>query len=124
MAYKTLMDALKLRRINMDLSQADVANLAGMSVKTYGRLERGELEMKMNQYRAIVEGLGITDLDVSLDLLNVRTATPWDVAAAARVLLPATRQKMVEAIMSEWRRTEKHLNAELLIKKNGNNGHR
>ena len=117
MAYITLIDALKLRRLNMDLSQADVAGMAGMSVKTYGRLERGELEMKMSQYRAIVEGLGITDLDVSLDMLNVRTATPWDVAAAARVLLPATRQKMVEAIMSEWRRTEKHLHAELMIKK-------
>ncbi|PSW53054.1 helix-turn-helix transcriptional regulator [Photobacterium leiognathi] len=121
MAYNSLMDALKLRRQQMELSQAELADLAGMSAKTYGRLERGEVEMKMSQYRAIVDGLGITDLDVSLDMLNVRETTAWDVAAAARVLLPATRQRMVEAIMSEWRRTEKYLHAELNIKKgNGN----
>lgn len=103
MAYDPLISALKKRREAAGLSQKQVADLIGISLKTYERIERGETDMKMSHYRILVEKLKITDLDISLDMLGIDKTTPWDVAAAARTLPPEVRTVLVSLIMMIYR---------------------
>ncbi|MBD6969633.1 transcriptional regulator [Vibrio parahaemolyticus] len=77
--------------------------MAGVSLKTYQRIERGETDLKMSHYRNLIQNLKITDLDVSLDIIGVDMATPWDVAAAARTLPPEVRTVLVTLIMMMYR---------------------
>jgi len=85
------------------LSQAQFASMAGVSLKTYQRIERGETDLKMSHYRSLIQNLKVTDLDISLDMLEVEGATPWDVAAAARTLPPEVRTVLVTMIMMIYR---------------------
>ncbi|MBD1559574.1 helix-turn-helix transcriptional regulator [Vibrio sp. S9_S30] len=108
--------ALKNRRLALGLTQDELAKKASMSPKTLQRIENAQTDLRVSQFRKLLQALECTDLDISLDLVNVEGATPWDVAAAARVLLPESRAHLVAAIMSEWRRTEHLLTAEIQIK--------
>ncbi|HCG7534107.1 TPA: helix-turn-helix transcriptional regulator [Vibrio parahaemolyticus] len=103
MSYVPLIQALKARREAAGLSQAQFAKMAGVSLKTYQRIERGETDLKMSHYRSLIQNLKITDLDVSLDMIGVDMATPWDVAAAARTLPPEVRTVLVTLIMMMYR---------------------
>ncbi|EKH9212931.1 helix-turn-helix transcriptional regulator [Vibrio parahaemolyticus] len=103
MSYIPLIQALKDRREAAGLSQAQFAKMAGVSLKTYQRIERGETDLKMSHYRSLIQNLKITDLDVSLDMIGVDMATPWDVAAAARTLPPEVRTALVTLIMMMYR---------------------
>ncbi|EGQ7740937.1 helix-turn-helix domain-containing protein (plasmid) [Vibrio alginolyticus] len=103
MSYTPLIQALKNRREAAGLSQAEFAKMAGVSLKTYQRIEWGETDLKMSHYRSLIQNLRITDLDVSLDMLEVDPATPWDVAAAARTLPPEVRTILVTFIMMIYR---------------------
>lgn len=85
------------------MSQAQFASMAGVSLKTYQRIERGETDLKMSHYRSLIQNLKVTDLDISLDMLEVEGATPWDVAAAARTLPPEVRTVLVTMIMMIYR---------------------
>lgn len=106
MPYDPLIEAIKQRREAAGLSQKDIANLIGVTLKTYGRMERGETEMKLSHYRKIVEKLKTTDLDISLDMIGIQKGTPWDVAAAARTLPPEVRTALVSLIMIIYRSKE------------------
>ena len=103
MSYIPLIQALKSRREAAGLSQTQFAKMAGVSLKTYQRIERGETDLKMSHYRNLIQSLKITDLDVSLDIIGVDKATPWDVAAAARTLPPEVRTVLVTLIMMMYR---------------------
>ncbi|HAS6087721.1 helix-turn-helix transcriptional regulator [Vibrio vulnificus] len=103
MSYDPLIEALKQRREAAGLSQAQAADLVGVSLKTFQRIERGETDMKMSHYRMLVEKLKTTDLDISLDMLGIDKTTPWDVAAAARTLPPDVRTVLVSLIMIIYR---------------------
>ncbi|MBT2925352.1 helix-turn-helix domain-containing protein [Vibrio anguillarum] len=103
MSYIPLIQALKDRREAAGLSQAQFAKMAGVSLKTYQRIERSETDLKMSHYRSLIQNLKITDLDVSLDMIGVDMATPWDVAAAARTLPPEVRTVLVTLIMMMYR---------------------
>ncbi|HCE2656937.1 helix-turn-helix domain-containing protein [Vibrio sp. Isolate23] len=103
MSNDPLIDALKARREAAGLSQEETANMIGVHLKTYQRIERGETAMKMSHYRILVEKLKTTDLDLSLDMLGVDQATPWDVAAAARTLPPEIRTVLVSMLMMIYR---------------------
>lgn len=103
MSYLPLIQALKSRREAAGLSQTQFAKMAGVSLKTYQRIERGETDLKMSHYRNLIQNLKITDLDVSLDIIGVDMATPWDVAAAARTLPPEVRTVLVTLIMMMYR---------------------
>ncbi|HCG6617775.1 TPA: helix-turn-helix transcriptional regulator [Vibrio parahaemolyticus] len=103
MSYEPLINAIKERREAAGLSQLQTANMIGVSLKTYQRIERGETEMKMSHYRVLVEKLKTTDLDISLDMLGVDKTTPWDVAAAARTLPPEVRTALVSLLMMIYR---------------------
>ncbi len=103
MSYEPLINAIKKRREAQGLSQLQTADMIGVSLKTYQRIERGETEMKMSHYRILIEKLKTTDLDISLDMLAVDKTTPWDVAAAARTLPPEVRTVLVSLLMMIYR---------------------
>ncbi|MGR5165218.1 helix-turn-helix domain-containing protein [Vibrio owensii] len=103
MSYAPLIQAIKRRREASGLSQTQFAAMAGVSLKTYQRIERGETDLKMSHYRSLIQNLKVTDLDISLDMLEVEGATPWDVAAAARTLPPEVRTVLVTLIMMIYR---------------------
>lgn len=103
MSYEPLINAIKKRRESAGLSQLQTADMIGVSLKTYQRIERGETEMKMSHYRILIEKLKTTDLDISLDMLGVDKTTPWDVAAAARTLPPEVRTVLVSLLMMIYR---------------------
>lgn len=103
MSYEPLINAIKKRREAAGLSQLQIADMIGVSLKTYQRIERGETEMKMSHYRILIEKLKTTDLDISLDMLGVDKTTPWDVAAAARTLPPEVRTVLVSLLMMIYR---------------------
>ena len=68
MSYDPLIQAIKNRREAANLSQEKVADMVGVSLKTYQRIERGETDMKMSHYRILLKHLKTTDLDVSLEV--------------------------------------------------------
>lgn len=87
------------RRKLAKLTRQQVAEIAGMSLKTYQRIERGESDMKISQYRSIVRALHLTDLDIALDVKNIQPVTNADLAAAARLLSPDAQAMLVRFIM-------------------------
>lgn len=91
--------ALTKRRIAAEITQEQAAQMAGVSIKTYQRIEAGTSDIKLRNYTALLKGLNTTDLDICLDRLAITTATPWDVAAAARVLPAEARTALVTLIM-------------------------
>ncbi|MGF1754104.1 helix-turn-helix domain-containing protein [Vibrio makurazakiensis] len=99
MSQEPIVEALIKRRKLGGLSQEEVASIAGMSLKTYQRIERGEADMKLSQYRSIVRTLGLTDLDVVLDTLDVSQVLPSDIAAASRLLSDDARKLLVKLIL-------------------------
>ncbi len=103
MSYEPLIKAIKARREAAGISQTQAAEMTGVSLKTYQRIENGSTELKMSHYRILLQNLKVTDLDISLDMLGVDKATPWDVAAAARTLPPDIRATLVTLIMMIYR---------------------
>ncbi|EGQ9818934.1 helix-turn-helix transcriptional regulator [Vibrio parahaemolyticus] len=103
MSYEPLIQAIRTRREAAGVTQEEAAEMIGMSLKTYQRIENGLTEMKMSHYRILIERLKVTDLDISLDMIGVHGATPWDVAAAARTLPPDIRTTLVTLIMMIYR---------------------
>jgi transcriptional regulator with XRE-family HTH domain len=91
--------SLTARRLAAEITQEQAARMAGVSLKTYQRIENGTSDIKLRNYTALIKGLNTTDLDLCLDCLGISPATPWDVAAAARVLPPEARTALVTLIM-------------------------
>lgn len=93
-----IIEALMKRRKEHGLSREQVAQMAGMSVKTYQRIERGESDLKLSQYRAILRSLNLTDLDISLDIRDVEHVTENDLATIARLLSPEAQALLVRLL--------------------------
>ncbi|TKF76611.1 helix-turn-helix transcriptional regulator [Vibrio kanaloae] len=99
MSQERFIGAVKKRRELAEISQAQAAELIGLSLKTYQRIENGQTDIKMTHYRRLLKMLNVTELDLCLDVMGVEGATPWDVAAAARTLPPDVRTILVTLIM-------------------------
>ncbi|MGF1746723.1 helix-turn-helix transcriptional regulator [Vibrio minamisatsumaniensis] len=100
MSQEPIVMALIERRKQAHLSQEKLALSAGMSLKTYQRIERGEADIKMSQYRSIIRTLKLTDLDVVLDVVGVSQTTAEDVTAASRLLNSEERMLLIKLILS------------------------
>ena len=94
-----IVQALINRRKLANISRVEITEIAGMSLKTYQRIERGESDMKLSQYRLIVRALNLTDLDVALDTIAIQTTTPADLVAACRLLNADTQSALIRFIM-------------------------
>lgn len=90
---------LTKRRKLANMSRANIADIAGMSLKTYQRIERGESDMKLSQYRAIIRALNVTDLDIALDVKGIQMATSADLAAACRLLSGEAQASLIRFLM-------------------------
>ncbi|SBT11653.1 helix-turn-helix transcriptional regulator [Vibrio celticus] len=100
MSQEPIVIALIERRKQANLSQEKLAFSSGMSLKTYQRIERGEADIKMSQYRSIMRTLKVTDLDVVLDVVGASQPTKADVAAASRLLSSEERMLLIKLILS------------------------
>ncbi|OEF51002.1 transcriptional regulator [Enterovibrio norvegicus] len=105
MLREPIIEVIKNRRKAAGMTQAALASKAGMTLKTYQRIEQGA-DMRISYYRAVITALELADLDISLDMLDVDTATAHDVAAAARVLSEESRRLLIKIIISEWQRQQ------------------
>ncbi|AEX24828.1 MULTISPECIES: helix-turn-helix domain-containing protein [Vibrio] len=93
-----IIEALIKRRKEMGFSREQIAKMAGMSVKTYQRIERGESDLKLSQYRSILRSMQLTDLDLSLDVRGVEHVTEQDLASIARLLSPEAQSLLVRLL--------------------------
>ena len=100
MSQEPIVMALIERRKRANLSQEKLAASAGMSLKTYQRIERGEADIKMSQYRSIIRTLKATDLDVVLDVVGTSHANVEDVAAVSRLLTNEERMLLIKLILA------------------------
>ena len=94
-----IVKVLTERRKAVHLTRQQMAEIAGMSLKTYQRIERGESDMKLSQYRSIVRALNLTDLDIALDVKQVQPVTSADLSAAARLLSPEAQTMLMRFIL-------------------------
>lgn len=94
-----IVPVLKKFRNTAGLSQQQLADKSGMSLRTIQRLESGETDMKLGQYRKIIEVLGISDMDVSVALFHHEFATGKDLAALAQALPVDIRQVIVRFLI-------------------------
>ncbi|MDN4697200.1 helix-turn-helix transcriptional regulator [Vibrio parahaemolyticus] len=99
MSQESFITAIKKRREAAEISQSQAAEMIGISLKTYQRIENGQTDIKMTHYRRLLKMLQITELDLCLDMIGIEGATPWDVAAAARTLPQDVRTVLVTLIM-------------------------
>ncbi|ACY54101.1 helix-turn-helix domain-containing protein [Vibrio diabolicus] len=108
MQVDPIIEALIARRKASGLSREQMANIAGMSVKTYQRIERGESDLKLSQYRSILRSLHLTDLDIALDIRDVQHVTADDLMAVARLLSPEAQSLLVRllSLVIEQRNTK------------------
>ncbi|HHF3070864.1 TPA: helix-turn-helix domain-containing protein [Vibrio diabolicus] len=108
MQVDPIIEALIARRKASGLSREQMANIAGMSVKTYQRIERGESDLKLSQYRSILRSLHLTDLDIALDIRDVQHVTADDLMTVARLLSPEAQSLLVRllSLVIEQRNTK------------------
>lgn len=108
MQVDPIIEALIARRKASGLSREQMANIAGMSVKTYQRIERGESDLKLSQYRSILRSLHLTDLDIALDIRDIQHVTADDLMAVARLLSPEAQSLLVRllSLVIEQRNTK------------------
>lgn len=103
MSDEPIILALIARRKLLEVSQEKAADMAGVSLKTYQRIEQGTSSIRLNNFKALVKGLKSTDLDISIDALGFTDTTAWDVAAASRLLPVEARAAIVNMIMIIYR---------------------
>ncbi|WP_394246370.1 helix-turn-helix domain-containing protein [Vibrio profundi] len=99
MSQEPIVIAIMKRRKLAGFSQEKMASIAGMSLKTYQRIERGETDIKLSQYRSLIRALGVTDLDIALDTLEVDEVAPESLTAASRLLSDEARRLLVKFIL-------------------------
>ncbi len=103
MTNEPIMLALIKRRKAAGYSQEQAADMAGLSLKTYQRIESGTADIRLRNYLTLIQKMKLTELDLVLDTLDVDNTTCWDVAAAARVLPADARASLVTMIMMIYR---------------------
>ena len=100
MSNEPIVMAIVERRKRANLSQEKLSSMAGMSLKTYQRIERGEADIKMSQYRSLTRSLAISDLGLVMDTLDASQTTVNDVAAVSRLLTDKQRKLLIKLILS------------------------
>ncbi|WP_240694531.1 helix-turn-helix domain-containing protein [Vibrio owensii] len=75
---------LKRYRENRSMSQAKLSEATGISLRTIQRIESGETDLKMSQYRRYLEALSLSDMDISISLMSHHFVTEREVAAVTR----------------------------------------
>ena len=91
---------LRRYREKTGLSQEGLAKSTGISVRTIQRIESGENDMKISQYRRYLDALNVSDMDISMSLFSHEFVTEKEVAATSR-RLPFRFRKIVIVFLNE-----------------------
>ncbi|WP_407330538.1 helix-turn-helix domain-containing protein [Enterovibrio sp. 27052020O] len=102
--YSELVIALKERRIRSGVTIKALSAKSGINYRALRDVEQLKRDLKMGEYRAIIRALGITDLDVSLDMMGVNDMDEGEVVAILRLLSPQGRKLLIEFIASEYKK--------------------
>lgn len=94
-----IIDVLRHARVRQKITQKQIAAATGVSTRTIGRIESGQADMTLNQYRLWIECLGLSDLDVSLSLFNYDVVTAKDIEAASRRLPLKVRRLVLRFLL-------------------------
>ncbi|MUK91554.1 helix-turn-helix domain-containing protein [Aliivibrio fischeri] len=78
-------------RLRNRMTQKTIAELAGIKLRTYQRIEQGQTEMTINEASRICEIYGITWLDVAYGESDRRHIDTSDISAALKHLSPRLR---------------------------------
>lgn len=100
MKYDPIVSVLRHCREAKGMTQKDLAGYTGLSYRTIQRMESGETDMKLGQYRRILDALELSDMDVSVALLSHEFTKADDVASAAKLLPLQVREVLVQFLMS------------------------
>nr|OEF28093.1 transcriptional regulator [Vibrio cyclitrophicus 1F97] len=100
MKYDPIVSVLRHCREAKGMTQKDLAGYTGLSYRTIQRMESGDTDMKLGQYRRILDALDLTDMDVSVALLSHEFTKADDVASAAKLLPLQVREVLVQFLMS------------------------
>ncbi|WP_095989011.1 helix-turn-helix domain-containing protein [Cystobacter fuscus] len=90
---KTIGEAARTARERLGLTQAQVAQKAGMSAQVYGRIERGGMMPSVPALRRLAAALGVSPA-VLLDM------SPREVPATDKDLSPETRKAV--GLLRTW----------------------
>ncbi|WP_309894432.1 helix-turn-helix transcriptional regulator [Archangium sp.] len=103
---KTIGEAARTAREGLGLTQAQVAQKAGMSAQVYGRIERGGMMPSVPSLRRMAGALGISPA-VLLEM------SPREVPATDKDLSPETRK--VVGLLRTWPEPKVAVGRELLL---------
>ncbi|MGL4475133.1 MAG: helix-turn-helix domain-containing protein [Shewanella sp.] len=98
---------LRRYRETSGISQEKMSKLTGISARTIQRIESGETDMKMSQYRSYLNSLEMSDMDVSMSLFTHEFVTEKDVAAMARKF-PLRVKQVIVRFLDELSEVLKH----------------
>ncbi|MBF4406244.1 XRE family transcriptional regulator, partial [Vibrio anguillarum] len=98
---------LRRYRENKGISQEQMSKLTGISSRTIQRIESGNSDMKISQYRNYLTVLGMSDMDVSIALFSHEFVTEKDVAAMARKF-PLRVKQVIVRFLDELAEVLKH----------------
>ena len=98
---------LRRYRENQGISQEQMSKLTGISSRTIQRIESGNSDMKISQYRNYLTVLGMSDMDVSIALFSHEFVTEKDVAAMARKF-PLRVKQVIVRFLDELAEVLKH----------------
>jgi transcriptional regulator with XRE-family HTH domain len=99
--------ALTARRKAANITQKQAAAMAGISLKTYQRIEAGSSDMRLKHYGNLLKGLDITDLDIALDMIDIDATSMKEVTAAARLLPGKARVHFIEMVMAIYQNQDR-----------------
>lgn len=103
MTTEPIMLAIINRRKKANISQGTAAEWASLSLKTYQRIERGESDIRMINATRLLKKMGVCNLDILLDMMEVTPPSVDDVAAIARLLPPEGRLALIKMLISIYK---------------------
>ena len=90
---------LRNYRHSIGISQDDMSKKTGISRRTLQRIEAGNTDMKLSQYRQYLRILGISDMDVSIALFSHDFVTEREISAVIRKLPLKIKQAIIQFLI-------------------------
>lgn len=102
--YPELVIALKKRRVRCGLTIKMLAEKSGINYRALREIEALKRDMKLGEYKAVIRALGVTDLDISLDMMDIADINDREAAAIMRLLSAEGRKLLVDFIATEYKK--------------------
>ncbi|WP_324256369.1 helix-turn-helix domain-containing protein [Vibrio cholerae] len=96
MSQDSLIQSIRHRRQQLGMTQSELAEKARISATTYKRIEQGTADLRWSQYQRIVQALGVSELDLLLDRMDIDNISERDLLAIARLFPDGIRRLLVD----------------------------